>query len=66
MLEIYNKKFNEIISTTKGNRRTMLLASLMTQMEQFYKISMVKEIFEYETDSAVRELYLAISNARRF
>lgn len=66
MLEVYRKKFNEIMSDTKGEKRTMLLASLMSQMEQFYKLSMIKEIFERETEPAVKELYLAVSNARDF
>lgn len=66
MLTIYKKQFEEVLETTKGKKRTMLLASLMSQMEQFYRLSMVKEIFERETDAAVKELYLAVSNARKF
>lgn len=65
MLEIYNKEFECIMSETKGEKRTLLLANLMSQMEQFYKLSMIKEIFERETDVAVQELYLKISNARK-
>ena len=66
MLELYQKQFDEIMKDTKGKKRTMLLANLMSQMEHFYKLSMVKEIFERETDPAVKELYLSISSARKF
>ena len=66
MLELYRKRFNEIMSDTKGKKRTVLLSSLMTEIESYYKISMLKERFESETDPAVKGLYLTIANARRF
>lgn len=66
MLELYKKKYDEIIRDTKGKKRTVLLANLMTQIENYYQLSMLKEHFERETDVAVKELYLAISNARKF
>lgn len=65
MLELYRKEFNEIMSETKGRKQTLLLANLMTQMESRYGISFFKERFESEIDSAVKELYLAVSNARK-
>lgn len=64
MLQIFQQTLAEIEATTRGSKRTMLLANLMTQMESHYKISMNKERFEYETEPAVRELYLAVSAAR--
>ena len=66
MLEIYKKQFDDILNSTKGRKQTLLLSNLMTQMESYYNLSMIKEIFESETAPAVRELYLAISNARQF
>lgn len=66
MLGIYRKEFNEIMETTKGKRRTLLLSNLMSQMEDFYKLSMLKERFERETDPDVKELYLAVAAARKF
>jgi len=65
MLEAYRKQFNEIMSDTKGRKQTLLLANLMTQMESYYGLSMIKEIFERDTDQDVKELYLAVSNARK-
>ena len=65
MLELYRKEFNDILNSTKGRKQTLLLSNLMTQMESYYKLSMIKEIFERETDSAVKELYLAVSNSRK-
>ena len=65
MLAVYRKQFNEIMSDTKGRKQTLLLANLMTQMESYYKLSMIKEIFERDTDQDVKELYLAVSNARK-
>lgn len=53
MLELYLKEFEDIINSTEGRRQTLLLFNLMTQMEGYYNLSMVKEIFELETDPAV-------------
>ena len=64
MLELYRKEYNDILNSTKGRKQTLLLSNLMTQMESYYKLSMIKEIFERKTDSAVKELYLAVSNSR--
>ncbi len=38
----------------------------MMEMENFYKLSEIKEKFELETDPDVKELYLSISNVRSF
>ena len=65
MLEIYRKQFHDILNSTKGRKQTLLLSNLMTQMESYYNLSMIKEIFQRETDPAVKELYLAVSNARK-
>jgi len=65
MLELYRKEFEDIINSTKGRKQTLLLANLMTQIESYYNLSMNKERFERETDPAVKELYLAVSNARK-
>ena len=65
MLEAYRKQFNEIMSETKGRKQTLLLSNLMTQMESYYNLSMIKERFDGETDPSVKELYLAVSNARK-
>jgi len=66
MLELYREQFEDIVSNAKGRRKTMLLSNLMTQMESYYKLSALKEIFERETDLAVQELYLSVANARNF
>ena len=65
MPEVYRKQFNEIMNDTKGRKQTLLLANLMTQMESYYGIPFFKERFECETDPAVKELYLAVSNSRK-
>ena len=65
MLEIYKKQFDDILNSTKGRKQTLLLSNLMTQMESYYGLSMIKEIFERDTDQDVKELYLAVSNARK-
>jgi len=65
MLIIYQKQFNEIMACTKGKKRKVLLSNIMSQMEHFYKLSMVKEIFESETDDEIKQLYLNISKARK-
>ena len=66
MLEHYCKQFEDILTVKSKRRKDLLLANLMTQMEHCYELSMIKERFERETDAAVKELYLAISNARKF
>ena len=65
MLELYQKQFNDIVQSTKGIRKTLLLSNLMSQMEQYYKLSSIKAIFEAETDAAVKDLYTTIANARK-
>lgn len=65
MLELYRKQFEDIVSNVTGHRQTMLLSNLMTQMESYYKLSALKELFERETDPVVKELYLAVANARK-
>ena len=65
MLELYRKRFKSILQETTGRERTLLLADLMTEMEDYYEIPIInKTRFERETEQPVRELYLEISNAR--
>lgn len=64
MLNYYLNEFESIQRITDDNKRTALLANLMTQMENKYSLSMNRERFERETTPAVKELYKAISNAR--
>ena len=65
MLELYQKQFNDIVQSTRGIRKALLLSNLMSQMEQYYKLSSIKEIFEAETTPAVKDLYVTIANARK-
>ena len=64
MLKFFKMKFEEIKQSTSGDQQAMLLANLMTQMEDHYSLSMNRERFERETDPSVRELYLVVSAAR--
>lgn len=64
MLDIYRKKFESITASYVGDELDVCLAQLMTEMESHYKLSAIPEIFEWETPADVKELYLAVSNAR--
>ena len=65
MLKLFEKQFNDIVQSTRGKRKTVLLSNLMSQMEQYYKLSAIKATFEAETDAAVKDLYVTIANARK-
>ena len=64
MLDVFESRFNDVMNNKTGHEKDVLLASIMTDMERFYCLSMVREIFEKETTSEIRMLYLSVSNAR--
>lgn len=69
----FEKEFNDLMSNhnlTKV-RRTMILSTIMTKMENEYKIPFLKnqsDVFKNEniTNKKVMTLYREISNARQF
>ena len=65
MIDIYRKKFDEITASCVGDEKDVRLAQLMTEMESYYKLSALPEIFEWETPEDVKSLYLAVANARK-
>lgn len=66
MLKVFDLRFKEIIKIGLGNKRNIDLANLMSEMESYYRISQIKEIFDRETEESVKELYLKVSDARVF
>ena len=66
MLDLFRKEFNDILTVASTRRKNLLLANLMTQIEHYYNIPATKVLFEREIAADVKELYLAVSNARSF
>ena len=64
MLDIYRKQFESITDIYVGDAKDVRLARLMTELEAHYRLSANRQRFERETPADVKELYLAVSNAR--
>lgn len=73
-IEIIERKFKEILEKDYGNQsayknteaRNHELASLMSQMENWFDIPFLLEDAKKETSPKVLKLYQEISNARDF
>jgi len=62
-LEYYQGKFNELVET-KGSRRDILLANLMTQMEVIFNIPLMKNSDWEKDNPEIINLYREISFSR--
>ena len=66
VLDLFRNELHEILTIASNRRKSILLANLLTKIEHYYKLSAIREIFEHETDQAVKELYWEVVKARKF
>ena len=66
MLDLFRNELKEILKITSTRRKNILLGNLLTKIENYYKLSAIREIFEHETDQAIKDFYWSVVKAREF